>query len=88
MEGSLNSGKQNVFKNNVGIRRNPCQQRQQLHRRQFAPMEQNNSWNLCRDAELNGGLREPAETAAKAPRQADGSLPDGLCAIGGRQRSD
>jgi hypothetical protein len=24
MEGTLNSGKQNVFKNNIGIRRNPA----------------------------------------------------------------
>jgi len=68
-EGRLNSGKQNMFKNNVGnfIADNN-------------PSEVNNSWNLAVTANPAGYL-SILETAAKAPRYPDGSLPIGFARL-------
>jgi len=73
MEGSLNSGKQNVFKNNVGIRRNPASSSNNFIE-DNGPLQQNNTWNLPVTPDVADYLTL-LETAAKAPRQADGSLP-------------
>ena len=78
-EGTLNSGKQNVFKNNVGIRRNPASSGNNFSE-DNAPLEQNNTWNLAvtPNAADYGDL---TEAAAKAPRQPDGSLPAGFARL-------
>ncbi len=74
-EGSLNSGKQNVFKNNVGI---PSSGRDFIS--DNAPLEVNNSWNLAVTANT-ADFVSVLETAAKAPRQPDGSLPTGFARL-------
>jgi hypothetical protein len=79
MEGSLNSGKQNVFKNNVGIRRNPASSSNNFIEDNL-PLEQNNSWNLAVTPNLTDYV-SLLETAAKAPRQPDGSLPSGFARL-------
>ena len=79
MEGSLNAGKQNVFRNNVGIRRNPASSSNNFSE-DNGPLEQNNTWNLSvtPNAADYGSL---LESAAKAPRNADGSLPTGFARL-------
>jgi hypothetical protein len=79
MEGSLNSGKQNVFKNNVGIRRNGASSGNNFIE-DNGPVQQNNSWNLAVTPLVNDYL-SLLETAAKAPRQPDGSLPTGFAQL-------
>ncbi len=81
MEGSLNSGKQNIFRNNVGIRRNPASTSNNFIE-DNAPLEQNNSWNLAVTANYADYV-SLLETAAKAPRQPDGSLPTGFARLVG-----
>ena len=78
MEGSLNSGKQNVFKNNASIPRSGTNAGGFIA--DNSPVEMNNSWNLSVtvSAADYGDLNE---TAAKAPRQADGSLPTGFARL-------
>ena len=79
MEGSLNSGKQNVFRNNVGIRRNPASAGNNFIE-DNGPLEQNNSWNLAVTPNAADYV-SLLETAAKAPRQTDGSLPAGFARL-------
>jgi hypothetical protein len=76
MEGSLNSGKQNIFKNNVGIRRNPASSSNNFIE-DNGPIEQNNSWNLSVTPNY-ADYGSVLEAAALAPRQPDGSLPTGF----------
>jgi hypothetical protein len=76
MEGSLNSGKQNVFKNNVGIRRNPASSGNNFIE-DNGPVEVNNSWNLSVTANY-ADYGSVLEAAALAPRQPDGTLPTGF----------
>jgi len=78
MEGTLNSGRQNVFRNNVSIPRSG------LNTGGFIadnnPVEQNNTWNLAVTA--NGSdYVNVAEAAAKEPRLPDGSLPTGFARL-------
>lgn len=70
-EGSLNSGKTNTFKNCVGI---PRANGGGNITYDVTPVEQNNSWNLSVTANTDDYV-DLSETAAMAPRQADGSLP-------------
>jgi hypothetical protein len=79
MEGSLNSGKQNIFRNNVGIRRNPASSGNNFIE-DNAPIEQNNTWNVAITPNA-ADYNSLTETAAKAPRQADGSLPSGFARL-------
>ncbi|MFO1489143.1 MAG: hypothetical protein U1F65_11770, partial [Verrucomicrobiota bacterium] len=78
-EGSLNSGKQNVFKNNVGIRRKASSSGNNFIE-DNGPLEQNNTWNLSVTADVADYL-SLLESAAKAPRQPDGSLPVGFARL-------
>ncbi len=78
-EGSLNSGKQNVFKNNVGIRRNAASTSNNFIE-DNAPLQQNNSWNLAVTANTADYV-SLLEAAAKAPRNPDGSLPTGFARL-------
>lgn len=78
-EGSLNSGKQNVFKNNVGIRRNPASTGNNFIE-DNAPLQQNNTWNLSVTPN-SADYVSILETAAKAARQPDGSLPTGFARL-------
>lgn len=79
MEGSLNSGKQNVFKNNIGIRRNPASSGNNFIE-DNNPVQQNNTWNLAVTPNA-ADYNSLTEAAAKAPRQADGSLPTGFARL-------
>jgi hypothetical protein len=79
MEGSLNSGKQNVFNNNVGIRRNPASSGNNFIA-DNSPIEQNNTWNLAVTPN-SADYVTLAESAAQAARQADGSLPVGFARL-------
>lgn len=79
MEGNLNSGKQNFFKNNVGIRRNPASSGNNFIE-DNNPVQENNSWNLAVTPNAADYV-SLLETAAKAPRQADGSLPAGFARL-------
>lgn len=79
MEGSLNSGRQNVFKNNVGIRRNPASSSNNFIE-DNGPVQQNNSWNLAVTPNAADYL-SLLEAAAKAPRNPDGSLPAGFARL-------
>jgi hypothetical protein len=78
-EGSLNSGKQNVFKNNVGILRKASSPSNNFSE-DNGPLEQNNSWNLTVTPDANDYV-SILEAAAKAARQADGSLPAGFARL-------
>ena len=73
MEGGLNSGKQNIFRNNVSIPRTGVNGGGFIADNN--PVEQNNSWNLAVTASTADYL-SVLETAAKAARKPDGSLPD------------
>jgi hypothetical protein len=79
MEGNLNSGKQNVFKNNVGIRRNPASSGNNFIE-DNNPVQENNSWNLAVTPNTADYV-SLLEAAAKAPRQPDGSLPVGFARL-------
>ena len=77
-EGTLNGGRQNVFKNNASIPRSGTNGGGFIE--DNGPLEANNSWNLAvtvSSADFNSIL----ETAAKAPRQPDGSLPTGFARL-------
>ena len=77
-EGTLNGGKQNVFKNNASIPRTGTNGGGFIE--DNGPLEANNSWNLAvtvSSADFNSIL----EAAAKAPRQPDGSLPTGFARL-------
>src|SRR6185503_10014665 len=78
MEGTLNSGKQNIFRNNASIPRSGSNTGGFIADNN--PIELNNSWNLSVtvNAADYGSL---LETAAKAPRQPDGSLPSGFARL-------
>ena len=80
-EGSLNSGKQNIFRNNVGIRRNPASSGNNFIE-DNAPIEQNNGWNLAVTPNAADYV-SILEAAAKAARQPDGSLPTGFARLVG-----
>ena len=78
MEGTLNSGKQNVFKNNASLPRTGTNGGGFIA--DNSPVEQNNSWNL--GVTVNSAdFMSIAETNAKAPRQPDGSLPVGFARL-------
>lgn len=78
MEGTLNSGKQNVFKNNVSIPRSSTNGGGFIE--DNSPVQQNNSWNLAVTANT-ADFVSLLEAAAKAPRQPDGSLPTGFARL-------
>ena len=78
MEGTLNSGKQNIFRNNVSIPRTGVNGGGFIA--DNVPVEQNNSWNLVVTANAADYL-SILEAAAKAPRQPDGSLPTGFAQL-------
>ena len=78
-EGSLNSGKQNIFRNNVGIRRNPASSGNNFIE-DNAPLQQNNTWNLAVTPNYADYV-SLLETVAKAARQPDGSLPTGFARL-------
>lgn len=78
MEGSLNSGKQNIFRNNVSIPRSGVNTGGFIA--DNSPIEQNNTWNLAVTANAADYL-SLLETAAKAPRNPDGSLPTGFARL-------
>lgn len=80
MEGSLNSGKRNVFRNNVSIPRSGTNTGGFIADNN--PIEQNNSWNLPVTANAADYL-SLLEAAAAAPRRPDGSLPDGFARLVG-----
>ncbi|TAL07251.1 MAG: DUF1565 domain-containing protein [Verrucomicrobia bacterium] len=77
-EGSLNSGKQNVFKNNASLPRSGANTGGFIADNN--PVEVNNSWNLAVTANTADYV-SVLETAAKAPRKPDGSLPDGFARL-------
>ncbi len=78
MEGALNSGKQNVFRNNVSIPRSGTNGGGFIEDNNA--VQQNNSWNLVVTAN-SADYVSLAEAAAKAPRNADGSLPSGFARL-------
>lgn len=80
MEGTLNSGKQNIFRNNVSIPRTGTNGGGFIADNN--PVEQNNSWNLAVAANSADYL-SLLETAAKAPRKPDGSLPEDFARLVG-----
>jgi hypothetical protein len=78
MEGSLNSGKQNVFRNNSSIPRSGTNTGGFIEDNN--PVQENNSWNLSVTVNSND-YGDLTETAAKAPRNPDGSLPAGFARL-------
>lgn len=78
MEGTLNSGKRNVFRNNVSIPRSGTNTGGFIADNN--PIEQNNSWNLPVTANAADYL-SLLESAAAAPRRPDGSLPEGFARL-------
>ena len=72
MEGSLNSGKLNVFKNNVSIPRSGTNGGGFIEDNN--PVQQNNSWNLAVTPNTTDYV-SLLESVAKALRNPDGSLP-------------
>lgn len=78
MEGSLNSGKQNIFRNNVSLPRSGVNSGGFIA--DNSPVEQNNTWNLAVTANASDYL-SLLESAAKAPRNPDGSLPTGFARL-------
>jgi hypothetical protein len=75
MEGTLNGGKLNIFKNNASIPRSGTNSGGFIA--DNSPVEQNNSWNLALTVS-SADFASLLESAAKAPRQPDGSLPTGF----------
>ncbi len=80
MEGSLNSGKLNVFRNNVSIPRSGTNTGGFIADNN--PVEENNSWNLPVTANAADYV-SLLEAAALAPRLPDGSLPEGFARLVG-----
>jgi hypothetical protein len=78
MEGTLNSGKTNIFRNNVSIPRSGVNTGGFIADNN--PIQQNNSWNLAVTANAADYV-SLAEAAAKAPRLPDGSLPTGFARL-------
>jgi pectate disaccharide-lyase len=78
MEGSLNSGKQNIFRNNVSIPRTGVNGGGFIADNN--PVEENNTWNLAVTANASDYV-SLLEAAAKAPRNPDGSLPTGFARL-------
>ena len=78
MEGTLNGGKQNIFKNNASIPRTGSNGGGFIA--DNSPVEQNNSWNLAVTVN-SADFISLLEAAAKAPRQPDGSLPTGFARL-------
>ena len=76
-EGSLNSGKQNIFENNAGIPRSGTSGNISFDNN---PLEVNNSWNLAVTVN-SADFGDITEAAAGAPRQPDGSLPTGFARL-------
>lgn len=72
MEGTMNSGKQNVFRNNVGL---PKPTGGGIFIEDNNPVQDHNSWNLTVTPDT-GDYASLLESSAKAPRKPDGSLPD------------
>ncbi len=78
MEGSLNSGKQNVFKNNASIPRSGANGGGFIEDNN--PVQQNNSWNLAVTVNAADYV-DLGEAAAKAARNPDGRLPQGFARL-------
>lgn len=78
MEGTLNSGKQNVFRNNASLPRSGTNGGGFIADNN--PVEQNNSWNLAVTVS-SADFVSLLESAAKAARQPDGSLPTGFARL-------
>lgn len=78
MEGTLNSGHENLFRNNVSIPRSGTNSGGFIADNN--PVEQNNTWNLAVTAS-SGDYVNIAEAAAKAPRLPDGGLPTGFARL-------
>lgn len=78
MEGSLNSGKQNIFRNNVSIPRSGVNTGGFIADNN--PVQQNNAWNLSITANAADYL-SLLEAAAKAARNPDGNLPGGFARL-------
>jgi hypothetical protein len=78
MEGAVNSGKQNVFRNNASMPRSGTNGGGFIEDNN--PVQQNNTWNLAVTVSIADYV-SLAETEAKAPRQADGSLPVGFARL-------
>jgi pectate disaccharide-lyase len=76
-EGSLNSGATNIFENNAGIPRSGTSGNFSADNN---PLELNNSWNLAVTVSA-ADFGSILETAAKAPRNPDGSLPTGFARL-------
>jgi pectate disaccharide-lyase len=76
-EGSLNSGKSNIFENDAGIPRSGTSGNISFDNN---PIEINNSWNLSVTVS-SADFGDITETAAGASRQADGSLPTGFARL-------
>jgi hypothetical protein len=78
MEGNVNSGKQNSFRNNVSLPRSGTNGGGFIE--DNSPVQLNNSWNLAVTV-TSADFVDLAESAAKAPRQSDGSLPAGFARL-------
>jgi len=78
MEGSLNSGKQNIFRNNVSIPRIGVNGGGFIADNN--PVQESNTWNLAVTANASDYV-SLLEAAAKAPRNPDGSLPSGFARL-------
>lgn len=78
MEGTLNSGKQNTFRNNVSVPRSGTNGGGFIA--DNSPIEQNNTWNLAVTAN-SADYISILEAAAKEPRLPDGSLPTGFARL-------
>jgi hypothetical protein len=76
-EGSLNSGKQNIFENDAGIPKSGTSGNISFDN---SPLEINNSWNLPVTVS-SADFGNLTEAAAGAPRQPDGSLPTGFARL-------
>ena len=74
----MNSGRQNIFKNNASIPRTGVNGGGFIA--DNVPLEANNSWNLAVTVN-SADFMDIAETAAKAARQPDGSLPTGFARL-------
>lgn len=77
-EGTLNGGRQNVFKNNSSIPRSGSNGGGFIQ--DNTPLEANNSWNLSVTVN-SADYVSILETAAKAARLPDGSLPTGFARL-------
>jgi hypothetical protein len=76
-EGSLNTGKTNIFENDAGIPRSGTSGNYSFDNN---PIQINNSWNLSVTVN-SADYGDITEAAAGAPRQADGSLPTGFARL-------